>query len=496
MIRVDARELRPGDRAVVPPGEAIPADGRVASGESEVDEALLSGESLPVVRGPGDPVTGGTRNLLAELEVRVTAALAEGTLARLGALLERASAEKPDIQRLADRIAAVFAPVVLLAAGATALGWALAGAPPLEVALRACAVLVVACPCALGLATPAAVAAALGRAAALGILVKRGDALERCAAVDSVLLDKTGTLTEARFAVQVVTAAEGCTAAAVLALACGAEGASPHPLAEALRAEAAARDLEPPRLEPRVARAGLGVEAGAPEDRVLVGARALLEAHAVTVDAALEEQGRKLADLGLSLAWIAHGGRALGLVGVADVPRADAAEAVARLRTLGLELAVASGDHPWAARLAAEAAGIGVVHASVLPEQKVALVRAARAAGRRVLVAGDGSNDAAALAAADVGVAMARGADVSLHAADVVVRSTRLGALADLVELSRATFRRIHENLALALVYNALAVPLAVAGFLPPLQAAVAMSLSSLAVTGNSVRLLRFRPRS
>jgi Cu2+-exporting ATPase len=488
--------LQPGDRVVVPPGESIPADGRVVAGASEVDEALLSGESLPLLRRAGDAVTGGTRNLLEEIEVEVGAALREGTLARLGALLERAAAEKPALQRLADRIASRFAPAVIAVAAATALGWALAGAPPLEVALRAAAVLIVACPCALGLATPAAVTAALGRAAELGILVKRGDALERCAEVDTALLDKTGTVSEARFAVRAVAPAPPARAEALLALAAGAEGASTHPLAEAIRREAQARGLAAPALEPRRARAGLGVEAGPGAARVLVGARALLAEHGVAVPAALEERGRKLAEAGLSLAFVAHAGRPLGVLGVSDALRPDAREAVARLRALGLRVALVSGDHPSAVRLAADAAGIEEASASMLPDGKVERVRAARAAGRRVLVAGDGVNDAAALAAADVGVAMARGAEVSLQAADVVIRAPRLGALADLVELSRATFRRIRENLGLALVYNALAVPLAVAGVLDPLPAAVAMSLSSLAVTGNSLRLLRFRARS
>jgi Cu2+-exporting ATPase len=495
LASVDARELRAGDRVVVPAGEAVPADGRIAAGETELDEAILSGESLPVVRRPGDLVTGGTRNLLAEIEVEVTAALAEGTLARLGALLERAAAEKPRVQRQADRVAARFAPAVLAVAGLTALGCALAGVPPLETALRAAAVLIVACPCALGLATPAAITAALGRAAALGILVKRGDVLERCAGVDVALLDKTGTLTEARFAVRALETAAGVDAARLVAFAAAAEGASTHPLAEAIREEAARRGGAFAPLEPRVARAGLGVEAGPVDGRVRVGARALLREADVAVDADLEEAGGKLAEEGLSLAWVAHGSRALGVLGVADALRDDAADAVARLRAAGVAVGLVSGDHERAARVAAAAAGIEDVCAGLLPEDKVARVGAERDAGRCVLVAGDGLNDAAALAAADVGVAMARGAEVSIHAADVVVRAPRLGAVPDLVELSRTTFRRIRENLALALGYNALAVPLAVAGWLEPLHAAVAMSLSSLVVTGNAVRLLRWRPR-
>jgi len=494
LISVDARELRPGDRVVVPTGEAVPADGRVTRGESEVDEALLSGESMPVLRRSGDLVTGGTRNLVAELEIEITAALGEGTLARLGVLLERAAAEKPAVQRLADRIAARFAPAVVLAALATAAGWAFAGADLMEIGLRASAVLIVACPCALGLATPAAVTAALGRAAALGILVKRGDALERCARVDAAILDKTGTLTEARFAVRAVSAAPGVDVSHLLAVAAGAEAASSHPLGEALRAEAAARGLTPTPIEPRVARAGFGIEAGPPGECVLVGTRALLDAHDVEVSAALAEEGAKLAEGGLSLAWVAQGGRPLGVVGVADALRGDAREAISRLGALGIRVSLLSGDHERAVQLAAAASGIEEARGSALPEAKVAAVRAARAGGRRVLVAGDGLNDAAALAAADVGVAMARGADVSLHAADVVIRSARLGALADLVELSRVTLRRIRENLGMALAYNAIAVPLAVLGVLEPLHAAIAMSLSSLAVTGNAIRLLRWKP--
>jgi Cu2+-exporting ATPase len=493
---VDAAELVPGDVVRVPPGQAVPADGRVVRGASELDEALLTGESLPVLRHPGDPVTGGTRNLLTELDVEVTASVQRGTVARLAALLERAQADKPAIQQSADRVAAWFAPGVVGIALATALVWSLAGAPVLEVALTAAAVLIVACPCALGLATPAAITAAIGRAAALGILVKRGDALEQCARVDAALLDKTGTLTEGRFAARELIVAPGVAEDELISEAASTEGSSTHPLAEAIRALAEARALEPEPREPREVRPGLGVEAGGGSARRLVGARALLDQHDVAVDPALEEAASKLADRGLSLAWVARGGRALGVIAVADPLREDASRAVARLSAMGVDVALVTGDHAGAAGLAADAAGIHEVHHAVSPEGKVGILRARRERGARVLLAGDGINDAAALAAADVGVAMARGADVTLHAADVVVRAPRLGALADLVELSRATLRRIRENLGFALVYNAVAVPLAALGVLEPLHAAIAMSLSSLVVTGNSVRLLRWSSRS
>jgi Cu2+-exporting ATPase len=491
---VPARELRAGDRVVVPPGQAVPADGRIALGATELDESLLTGESRPVARGRGDPVTGGSRNCLAEVEVEVTAPLDSGTLARLAALLERAQADRPRVQRLADRVAAVFAPAILALAGLTALGWALAGAPPLEVALAASAVLIVACPCALGLATPAAVTAALGRAAQLGILVKRGEALERWARVDAVLLDKTGTVTEGRFAVDEVVAAGGIADDALVALAARVEGSSTHPIAAALRAEAARRGIGSGEGEAlaRRAVAGRGVVAG----ELRAGSRRFLDEAGVAVEPALAEAGAKLAERGLSTVWIARGARALGVLGLSDPPRPDAREAVARLRARGARVALVSGDGEEPARLAGARCGFepGAVASQVDPEAKLERVRAARAAGRCVLVAGDGINDAAALAAADVGVAMGSGADVALHAADVVIRAPRLGALVDGGDLARATLARIRENLGFALVYNLVAVPLAVAGVLQPLHAAIAMSLSSLVVTGNAVRLLRWKP--
>jgi Cu2+-exporting ATPase len=492
---VPARELRAGDRVVVPPGQGVPADGRIVAGETELDESLLTGESRPVARHPGEAVAGGSRNCLAEIEVEVTAALDSGTLARMAALLERAQADRPRVQRLADRVAAVFAPAVLGLASLTALGWALAGAPPLEVALAASAVLIVACPCALGLATPAAVTAALGRAARLGILVKRGEALERWARVDTVLLDKTGTVTEGRFAVDEAVPVRDVSPEALVAVAARVEGASTHPLAAAVRAEASRRGIAPEDDGTLVRRAvaGRGVVAG----ELRAGSRRFLEEAGVSVEPALAEAGAKLAERGLSTVWVAAGSRALGVLGLSDPPRPDAGEAVARLRARGVRVELVSGDAAGPVRLAGERCGLaaGAAASEVDPEAKVERVRAARAAGRRVLVAGDGINDAAALAAADVGVAMGSGADVALHAADVVIRAPRLGALADGADLARATLARIRENLGIALLYNALAVPLAVAGVLQPLHAAIAMSLSSLVVTGNAVRLLRWRPR-
>jgi heavy metal translocating P-type ATPase len=492
---VPASELRAGDRVRVAVGQSVPADGVVARGETELDEALLSGESRPVARRCGEPVTGGTRNLLAEIEVDVTAPVQGGTLARLAALLERAQAERPRLQQLADRVAAVFAPAVLVvAAVAVALGVA-RGADALDVALTAAAVLIVACPCALGLATPAAVTAAIGRAAALGVLVKRGDALERCARVDVAVLDKTGTLTEGRLEVEEVACAPGVAREALLALAAAVEGGSTHPLAAAIRAAAARAGVVVPEAEERRALPGRGVEATREGARLRVGSLAWLAETDARPAPELAEAGAKLGARGLSVVWVARDREVAGAIAFSDPPREDARAAVERLRRLAVRVELSSGDHGEAVRLAAARAGIDAAAGGVSPERKLARVRALRAAGARVLVAGDGINDAAALAAGDVGVAMARGSDVTLHAADAVIRAPRLGALADLVELSRAALVRMRQNLALAVAYNAVAVPLAVLGVLGPLSAALAMSLSSLVVTGNAVRLLRWKPR-
>ncbi len=489
-----AEALRVGDVVVVAPGEAFPADGRILSGVTEVDESLVSGESATRVRSPDDPVIGGARNVLAEVRVEITAPARGGTLARIAALLERAQAERPQVQRIADRVATVFAPAVVAAATATAIGHGLYGASGLDAALAAAAVLIVACPCALALATPAALAAALGRAAAIGVLFKSGEALERMAKVDALVLDKTGTLTQGSLALEETLCAPGVDEPALLGTAASAEGSSLHPFARALHEAAERRGAALRELSPRRVLPGRGVEAGDGSALVLVGSAILLEERGVAIRRELQEAAGKAAERGASVAYVAQGGRVLGALALVDALREDAPAAVDRLRALGLEPELVSGDHPGAVRCAAGRAGIRSWCAEVTPEGKVARVEARRAAGQRVLVVGDGVNDAAALAAGHAGLAYARGADVALHAADAVIRSPRLGAVADVVVLSRAMLRRIRENLTLALGYNAVAVPLAAAGLLTPLTAAIAMSLSSLAVTANAVRLLRFRP--
>jgi Cu2+-exporting ATPase len=503
---VAASALRPGDFVVVAPGQAVPTDGRIVRGRSELDESLLTGESVPVLRGEGDAVVGATRNTLAEIDVEVRAPAGAGTLARIAALLERAQTTRPRIQRVADRVAQVFAPAVLVAAAGTALAWTLAGMAPLDVALTAAAVLIVACPCALGLATPAALAAAIGRAARFGVLVKSGEALERCARVATVMLDKTGTLTEGRLSVSEVLTAPGVSARSVVEAAAAAEGMATHPVAAAVRAHAAEQGCAPRELRGRTLIPGSGVTAGEGASRVVVGSRALLRAHGASLGAELDAQAARAAARGESLAFVAtaDSDRAdaplvtRGALVLADPLRPDAREAVRRLREVGAEVQLVSGDHASAARRAAAQAGIAAVASEVTPDGKVGAVARLRARSSRsaVLAVGDGVNDAAALAAADVGMAFARGADVAVHAADFVVQAPRLGAVPDTIELARATMRRIRENLSVALLYNALAVPLAAGGWLHPLPAAIAMSLSSVVVTANAVRLLRWAPRS
>lgn len=489
---VPVAELAIGDRCRVAAGERIPLDAVVRRGTSEIDESLLTGEAVPVLRRPGDTVTGGTTNTTGELLIEVLAPRDAGTLAALAQLLERAQAGRPAIQQLADRVARVFAPSVVALGALTAITWAALGAAPLDAALAAAAVLIVACPCALGLATPAALTAAVGRAARLGILIKSGEALERCAGTEVVLLDKTGTLTEGRFSVVEAASRPPVDAATLVRRAAWIEGAATHPLAEALRRAAGSPEADADDVA-RTTRPGLGIEAEVGGETWLAGTLALLEEHDVSPSDETREAADKIADVGGTLVYVARGRDCLGVIGLVDPVRDDARAAVARLRSMGVALELVSGDQPRAVALAASRANIARTRSGVRPEEKVARVTALRESGHRTLMAGDGLNDTAALAAADVGVAMARGSDATLHAADVVIRSPRLGAVADLVGLSRATLQRIRENMGFALAYNAVAIPLAMAGVLHPLYAALAMSLSSLVVTGNAARLLRWR---
>ncbi|HZL99528.1 MAG TPA: heavy metal translocating P-type ATPase [Planctomycetota bacterium] len=488
---VPAAELAVGELARVGAGEAVPADGVVVEGGSGFDESLLTGESLPQYRAVGDGVIGGALNVGGALvTLRATRVGGETTLARLVRLVAEAQGSKPPIQRLADRVAAVFVPAVLL----IALAVLLLGAGP----LAAVAVLVVACPCALGLATPAAVQVATGRAAQLGILVRDAAALEAAARIDTLLVDKTGTLTVGEPLVEDRVVLDGDEAAGreALAAAAAVELASGHPLAGAIRQEVRRLGLEPPEVEPGTLQAGGGGVSGRLRDgrEVAVGSPAWIASRGVDLEPAerhLEPLGRR----GWTLALVAVDGRARLLLALADRIRPTSSRAVRVLQSLGVRPVMTTGDHAAAASAIAALAGIDEVHAGETPLAKAERVRALRAAGRRVGMAGDGSNDAPALAAADVGMAVGGATEIARGSAPIVLVQGDLARCAVTIELARATLAIIRQNLALAFAYNLVALPAAALGRVDPPFAAAAMSASSLLVVLNALRLRRFRSR-
>jgi P-type Cu+ transporter len=531
---VPAAEIAPGDLVVVRPGERVATDGEVVRGTSAVDESMLSGESLPVDKAPGSPVFGGTLNQGGAFTFRATKVGSETALARIVEAVERAQGERAPVARLADTVSGVFVPAVLAVAAATFALWlALDPGSGLSTALeRFVAVLVIACPCALGLATPAAVAVGTGRGAELGVLIKGGEALEAASRVDLVLLDKTGTLTEGEPSLtDVVSLApaserEGLSPAgersakglgpanergaeglgpderALLALAAGAEAPSEHPLARAVVEGARARGVDVPPAGEFRSQAGAGVEAVVGGERVRVGTAAWMREAGVDV-APLEPEAERLAGLGRTSFFVARASTLAGLVAVADRPARGARAAVEALAAMGVDVAMVTGDHARVARALADELGIARVHAAVSPEGKAALVAAERAKGRVVAMAGDGVNDAPALAAAHVGVAATRGADVAVAAADIALLRGGIAALPLALGLARRTLATIRQNLFWAFVYNVVGIPLA-AGLLAPLTgwtlsplvASAAMSLSSVSVLLNSLRLRRFGGRA
>jgi P-type Cu+ transporter len=491
-----------GDVVRVRPGERVAVDGDVIEGASTVDESMLTGESLPVAKGPGDSVVGGSVNRTGGFTFRATRIGADTVLARIIRLVEEAQGSKAPIQRLADQVAAVFVPVILGVAAATFAGWWLFGpAPAFFYALTsAVGVLVIACPCAMGLATPTAIMVATGRGAGLGVLIRNAEALESLQRVEVVVLDKTGTLTVGKPVVTDVVPAPGVSPGEVLALAAAAEQGSEHPLGEAIVEEAKARGLALPPVSGFQAVPGQGVVARAADGRVLLGNRRLMEASGVAVEA-LEPRARALAETGKSAVYVAFRGEVLGVIAVADVLKPGAREAVAGLAARGLEVVMLTGDHRLTAEAIAREAGIARVLAEVLPERKAAEVKRLQAGGRIVAMVGDGINDAPALAQADVGIAMGSGTDVAIEAADVTLMRGDLRGVVTAIELSRRTIRIIKENLAWAFGYNLVLVPVAagvlypVAGILlSPVLAGAAMALSSVSVVLNSLRLRHFHP--
>jgi len=487
---VPAALLRVGDLFVVRPGEGLPADGVVTDGTSAVDTAAMNGEPVPRDVGPGDRVVGGTVNRTGRLVVRATEVGANTQLAQMSALAEQAAQRKAAVQRLVDRVCAVFVPAVLALTALTLAGWLVTGHGAREAFTAAVAVLIIACPCALGLATPTALMVGVGRAAGLGILVKGPAALEASRAVDTVVLDKTGTVTTGRMAVVGVVAFGDAAERDVLRWAGAVEAASEHPIAAAVVA-AAGGGL--PAVTGFAALVGAGARGEVEGVPTAVGSAELVAGLGVAASPAAD---RWLAGLGPATGvLVARGGALVGGIAVRDTVRPSAADAVARLHALGLRTVLLTGDGPAAARAVAAEVGITEVIADVRPVDKATAVADLRARGHRVAMVGDGVNDGPALATADLGMAVARGSDVAAHAADVILVREDLHAIPDAVELANRTLTTIRGNLAWAFGYNAAALPLAALGLLNPLVAGAAMSLSSVLVVANSLRLRGYRPR-
>jgi Cu+-exporting ATPase len=487
-------QVKVGDVVVVRPGERIPVDAVVLEGTSEVDESLITGESLPVAKHAGDTVTGGSVNGEGLLTVRTTAVGAESTLARIVRLVESAQAKKAPIQRLVDRVSSVFVPVVIAIAFAAVLGWGLATGNWEAAILNAVAVLVIACPCALGLATPTAIMAGTGVAARHGVLIKDAEALEVAHGVGIVAFDKTGTLTEGRPELVAVEAVDG-DAAGLLRLGAAIQAGSEHPLAHAVLAATGKRGLAVPAATEVRAHAGRGVAATVEGRALRLGSSRFMSELSVPLGK-LAGRAEQLQSEGRTVSWLAEIAatpKLLGLLAFGDAPKPGAAAAIRRLHAQGIRTALISGDNRGSAEAVARLLGIDIVHAEVLPEDKAAIVSQLKAQGTRVAMVGDGINDAPALAAADVGIAMSTGTDVAMHAAGITLMRGDPALVGDAIDISRRTYAKIRQNLFWAFVYNVVGIPLAAFGLLSPVIAGAAMAFSSVSVVGNALLLRRWK---
>ncbi|MFH9421615.1 heavy metal translocating P-type ATPase [Streptomyces sp. NPDC017529] len=495
-VRVPVSELAVGDRFVVRPGEKIATDGTVVDGSSAVDASLLTGESVPVEVSPGDRVTGATVNAGGRIVVEASRIGADTQLARMARLVEDAQNGKAAAQRLADRISAVFVPVVIALALGTLGYWLATGAGAVAAFTAAVAVLIIACPCALGLATPTALMVGTGRGAQLGILIKGPEVLESTRRVDTVVLDKTGTVTTGAMALTAVHLADGVTEADALRLAGALEHSSEHPIARAVAGAAAERTGDLPVPEDFQNVAGRGVQGVVEGHAVLVGRTSLLADRAIQLPATLADAQAAAEEAGHTAVAVAWDGEARAVLVVADAVKPTSAEAVRRLRALGLTPVLLTGDNAAVARSVAAEVGIDAAHviAEVLPADKVSVVKALQAEGKSVAMVGDGVNDAAALAQADLGLAMGTGTDAAIEAGDLTLVRGDLRAAADAIRLARRTLGTIKANLFWAFGYNVAALPLAAAGLLNPMIAGAAMAFSSVFVVANSLRLRRFTP--
>jgi Cu+-exporting ATPase len=492
---VPVEQLRSGDLFVVRPGEKIATDGVVEEGASALDQSMLTGEPVPVEVGPGADIAGATINTYGRLIVRATKVGSETALAQIARMVEEAQAGKAPIQRLVDRVSAVFVPIVIALALATLVGWLLVTGDPAAAFTAAVAVLIIACPCALGLATPTALMVGTGRGAQLGILIKGPEVLERTRRITTIVLDKTGTVTEGKMRLADAIPAAGVERQELLRLAGAAEDASEHPIARAI-AEYARQELRSiPGVESFRNRAGIGVEAVVQGHAVIVGRPSLLEQWGVELPDDLRAVQEQAEADGRTVVAVGWDGAARGLLVVSDRPKPSARDAVDELRRLGLKPVLLTGDNERTARAVAEQVGIGRVVANVLPQDKVDEVRRLQQSGEVVAMVGDGVNDAPALAQADLGLAIGTGTDVAIEASDLTLVSGDLRAAADAIALARRTLRTIKANLFWAFAYNVAAIPLAIAGLLNPVIAAAAMAFSSVFVVSNSLRLRRFRSR-
>ncbi|OOC56494.1 MULTISPECIES: heavy metal translocating P-type ATPase [Nocardiopsis] len=493
-VLVPVDRLAVGDRFLVRPGERIATDGTVEEGTSAVDMSMLTGESVPEEVSPGSSVVGATVNAGGRLVVRATRVGSDTQLAQMARLVEEAQSGKAEVQRLADRVSGVFVPIAILIALGTLGAWLLAGQSATAAFTAAVAVLIIACPCALGLATPMALMVGTGRGAQLGILIKGPEVLENTRRVDTVVLDKTGTVTTGRMALTGVTVADGEDEREVLRLAGALENASEHPVARAVASGAADRVGTLPAPEGFANVEGLGVRGTVDGRAVLVGRVTLLEEHGTSLPEQLATALRDAESEGRTAVAVGWEGRARGVLVVADTVKPTSAEAVRRFRELDLTPILLTGDNEAVARSVAAEVGIDEVIAEVLPKDKVDVVRRLQAEGRTVAMVGDGVNDAAALAQADLGLSMGTGTDVAIEASDLTLVRGDLRTAADAVRLSRRTLGTIRGNLFWAFAYNAAALPLAAAGLLNPMLAGAAMAFSSVFVVSNSQRLRRFRP--
>ncbi len=503
-VRRDGRELdisiaevRTGDLVLVRPGERFPVDGEITSGSGAVDESMLTGESMPVEKAVGDRVIGATVNSTAALEVRATAIGAASVLARIVTLMKEAQGSQAPIQRLADRISAVFVPVVISIAIATFAAWmVLPETPSFASAITAAvAVLIIACPCAMGLAVPTAVMVASGRGAAAGILIKGGEPLERLAAVDTIVFDKTGTLTEGAPRVTDLLVAPGHDRDAVLRLAAALEGRSEHPLAKAVVAAAGASVGSQPTIDNVIAVPGKGVSGTVDGAQVMAGTEALLRESGIDVTP-LEAKAREWSANANTVVYVAVGGQAAAAFAIADTMRANARAVVAALTSHGLRTVMLTGDRRATAEAVARQAGVSEVIAEVLPDGKVDAIKRLQAAGHVVAMVGDGLNDAPALAQADIGMAMASGTDIAADAASVTLMRSDLSSVTEAIVLARKTMRTMKQNLFWAFVYNVIGIPVAAGVLFPvfgillsPILASAAMAFSSVSVVSNSLRL-------